>query len=118
MLSKGKRLNLKTDFKWVAAGSPRGEAGKKTETRFAKLFIKTGDNTFPRIGIAVSSKSFKKANERNRARRLVSSVFEALYSSLPSSINIVVLPKSGVLEVKSSEVLQDLEAALKRAEII
>lgn len=111
MLSRDKRLNLKKDFKWVAAG-------KKIETKFAKLFIKQGDNSTARIGIAVSSKNFKKATERNRARRLVSQALQTIYSQLPTSINIVALPKIGVLEVKSNEVLKDLEESLKRAGII
>lgn len=111
MLSKNKRLNLKKDFKWVASG-------RKIETKFAKLFIKVGDNTFPRIGIASSSKNFKKATERNRARRLISQALQTIYSQLPTTTNIVALPKVGIIDVKSSEVLADVEEALKNAEII
>lgn len=111
MLSKDKRLNLKKDFKWVAAG-------KKLETKYLKLFIKLGDNEMSRVGIALSGKVFPKANERNRARRLVSASFEALYSRLPPTINIVALPKTGVTKVKSGDVLLDLEDILKHEKII
>lgn len=111
MLSKDKRLNLKTDFKWVAAG-------KRSETKYLKLFIKMGENEFPKVGIAVSSKVFKKATERNRARRLTSTAFEVLFSVLPAAINIVALPKSGVIGVKSGDILLDLEEGLKKARII
>ncbi|MBI2600100.1 ribonuclease P protein component [Candidatus Daviesbacteria bacterium] len=111
MLSKDKRLNLKTDFKWVATGD-------KVETKFAKLFVKNGQNAQARLGIALSGKSFNKANERNRARRLMSKGFEGLYDKLPKDINIIALPKHAILEVKSQEVLSDLEEGLKKAEII
>lgn len=115
MLPKPKRLNLKKDFKWVAAG-------KKLETKYLKLFVRLGDNHppagGPKIGIATSSKSFKKATERNRARRIASGAFEVLYSKLPKSINIVALPKSGINEVKSDKVLLDLEERLKNEKII
>ncbi len=111
MLPKSQRLNLKTDFKWVASG-------KKIESKFAKLFIKTGDNAFPRIGIAVSSKYFKKATDRNRARRLVSQALQTTYYQLPTTINIVALPKTGILEVKSADVLADLAESLKNAKVI
>ncbi|MDP3758166.1 MAG: ribonuclease P protein component [Candidatus Daviesbacteria bacterium] len=111
MLPKSQRLNLKKDFKWVAAG-------KKLETKYLKLFVKVGDNQMPRVGIAVSGKSFKKAVERNRARRLTSAAFEALYPNLPSTINIVALPKSRVINVKSGELLLDLEAVLRNEKII
>lgn len=105
MLPKPKRLNLKKDFKWVASG-------KKIETKFARLFIRTGGNEFPRIGIAVSSSFFKKATDRSRARRVLSAALELLYSKLPQSINIVALPKTGILKVKSSDVFLDLEKLL------
>lgn len=106
MLPKSQRLNLKKDFTWVAAG-------KKVESKYTKMFIKFGENEKPRVGIALSGKNFKKAVERNRARRLIATAFQGLYSSLPSSINIVALPKLGVLSVKSGDVLSDLEVTLK-----
>lgn len=106
MLARSKRLNLKKDFKWVAAG-------KKIETKFATLYIKTGDNVSPRIGIALSSKRLKQATQRNRAKRLLSQAFQSAYYQLPAAINIVALPKAGVIKVKSEEVLLDLEQALK-----
>lgn len=129
MLPKSQRLNLKKDFKWVAAG-------KRIESKFLTLFIKTNDNVFPKIGIATSGKVFKKAHQRNRARRLVSQAFQAIYTKLPASpdaslaesrrasrggpptINIVALPKEGIISVKSNDVLLDLEQALKYEKII
>ncbi len=111
MLPKPQRLNLKKDFKWVAAG-------KKLETKYLKLFIKMGNNEFPKVGVAVSSKVFKKATDRNKAKRVVSAAFGSLYSSLPSAINIVALPKAGVIEVKLGDVLLDLEAILQSEKII
>lgn len=111
MLPKSQRLNLKKDFKWVAAG-------EKLETRYLKLFIIFGTNEIPKVGIAVSSKYFGKASMRNRARRLTSAAFEALYSALPKGVNILVLPKAGILRVKSQDVLLDLEEGLKKERII
>lgn len=111
MLPRSQRLNLKKDFKWAAAG-------KKLETKYLKLFVKLGDNQLPRIGIAISGKSFKKAVERNRARRLTSAALEALYSSLPQRINILALPKAGILAVKSGDLLLELEAVLRNEKII
>lgn len=111
MLPKKSRLNLKKDFKWVAMG-------KKIDSKYAKLFIRVGDNINPRVGIATSSSLFKKATQRNRARRLVSAALELLYAKLPKSINIIALPKQMVLNVKSGDVLLDLEEKLKNEKII
>lgn len=111
MLSKDKRLNLKTDFKWVASG-------KSLDTKFAKLFLRLGENQSPRVGIALSSKNFKKAVDRNRAKRLISSCFESLYNQLPANINIVALPKAEALTVKSGDILLELESKLAEIKVI
>ena len=102
MLPKSQRLNLKKDFKWVAAG-------KKLETKYLKLFIKSGENQTARVGIALSSKNFKNAIERNRAKRITAQAFQSVYPSLPKNINIVALPKTGILSVKSSELEKELK---------
>ena len=111
MLPKLSRLNLRKDFKWVASG-------KKLETKYLKLFLKEGEDNLARVGIATSSKSFKKAYERNRARRLASSAFEALYHQLPTDISIVALPKVSITSVKSHDVVSDLEKGLTDEKII
>lgn len=111
MFSKKQRLNLKKDFKWVAAG-------KKLESKYLKLFVRMGENTWPKVGVALSSQTFKKAHDRNRAKRLASSAFGVLYGKLPQNINIVALPKAGVLSVKSGDLLLDLEENLKDDKII
>ena len=105
MLPKNKRLNLKKDFKWVVSG-------QKVESKFVTLFMRTGQNSFPLVGIASSSRHFKKATDRNRAKRVTSSVIEKLYSKLPSNINIVVLPKLTIVGVKSQDVLSSMEEVL------
>jgi len=111
MLPKPQRLNLKKDFKWVVSG-------KKLETKYLKLFVRYGENTTAKIGIALSSKSFKKAVDRNRARRLTSTAFQTLYSKLPTNVSIVVLPKAGVLSVKSDDLVLDLEGILEKESVI
>ena len=104
-------MNLKKDFKWVASG-------KKFETKFTKIFIRIGENNTPRIAIATAKANFKNASQRNRARRVTSTTLQDLYDKLPGDINIIALPKVGILEVKSTEVLKDLEEILKREKVI
>lgn len=111
MLSKEKRLNLKKDFKWAASG-------KKLDTKFLKVFVKVGDNELPRVGIALSSDVFKKAHQRSRLRRVISSAFEVLYNRLPENANFLALPKPGILGVKSAMVLMDLEDVLKTGKLL
>lgn len=111
MLPKEKRLNLKKDFKWVASG-------KRLNHHHFSVFIKYGENEFPKIGIATSKNYFKKATDRNRARRLLSKALESIYEALPHNINIIALPKSGVIDVKSEELLKELEKELKNKNLL
>lgn len=107
MLPKKKRLNLKKDFSWVASG-------RKSGNDLIKLFFRFGNNEEPRIGIALSKSTFKKATDRNRARRLISSGFEALFNKLPPKINIVAMPREEILKADSEKVKEVLEDLLEK----
>lgn len=111
MLSKEKRLNIKRDFSWV-------RSGQRLENSQLKLFYRFGEIDNPRVGIAVSGKVFKKAVERNRARRLLSSGFENLYNRLVKKVNILAMPKEEVLKLKSDEMVRILEELLKQGRLI
>lgn len=102
MLPKLNRLNLKFQFKEIVTG-------KKIPHRFGNVYIKYGDNLEPKIGIALTTKTFKKAHERNKAKRVISAAFEKLLPQLSKDINILVVPNSGVLEVKSEELKKEYE---------
>ncbi len=101
MLPKQKRLNLKKDFKWVSSG-------KRIETASFRLFLKNGDNPLPLVGIALSSKNFKTAVLRNRAKRISSKTIESLYPRLQTHLNLVIMPKPGVLESSQEALTKQL----------
>lgn len=105
MLPKFRRVNLKKDFRWVSSG-------QTVFTKFTKLFIKFGENDSPKFGVATSSRFFKKAYERNQAKRITFEALKLLEGNLPEDINIVALPKRGVLEVKSKDLTEDLKSEL------
>lgn len=111
MLSKDKRLNLKSSFNFVVKG-------QKFENPTAKFFFRFDKNPKPLVGIALKKEFFKLAVDRNRARRLVSKGFENLYGRLPGGINIVVMPKKEVLSKSSDELTKSLEEMLKKANLL
>lgn len=111
MLPKFVRVNLKRDFKWVASG-------QKMENGNLKLFLKLGENIKPKVGISLSKAVFKKAVERNRAKRLMAEAFQRLYLKLPVNSNIVALPKKSLVALKSDELQSILEDLLRRNRII
>ncbi len=107
MLPKTKRLNLRKDFKRVASG-------KQTQTPHFKIMYRDGENPSPLVGIALSKAYFKKAVERNRARRLASAALEPLYGGLRKSINLVIMPKSEILKRNPDDLREELEGAIKK----
>lgn len=111
MLSKEKRLNLKKDFTWVAAGEKSGNL-------FIKIFFRFGNNQSPRVGIATSKNTFKKAVDRNRSKRLVSSGFEVFYRQLVDGVNIIALPKEEVLRAGSEEIINSLGDLLGKLKLL
>ncbi len=111
MLAKDQRLNLRQSFKWVISG-------KRQENSLFKLFYRTGDNSHPLVGIATSGKVMKHATARNRARRLLSTAIQPLYSQLPPSINIVIMPKNELLPLSSDQLHVEMENLLKKAALL
>lgn len=104
MLPKSKRLNLRHDFKSIAAG-------KKIETpnfKFFYLFRAETTNINPLVGISLSKKHFKEAHDRNKARRFSSRVIEKLYNSLPSSLNLVIMPKTPILDQSEQSLIKEV----------
>lgn len=107
MLSKNVRLNLKTNFRWVASGN-------SLQSQTFKLFYRQGENLEPRIGVSISSSQFNKANLRNRAKRKCFDAASALSHELPKDINLVIMPKAQVLEISQIDLEQELKDAISR----
>lgn len=111
MLPKNKRLNLKADFKWVTSG-------KLVENNLVTLFYKIGDNTLSRVGVSLSSKTFPSAISRNMVKRLVFNGFKNLYPRVVKHVNIVAIPKVGILGLDSAKVTKELEVLLKDSSLL
>lgn len=111
MLSKDKRLNLKTSFNFVIKG-------QKTENSLYKMFFRFGDLPQPKVGIALKKDYFKLAVDRNRARRLTSKAMEVIYPNLKEKVNLILMPKTGVLQSSSKEIEIFLRNELEKAELL
>lgn len=102
MLSKSSRLNLKTSFKWVAASSIR--IGSSSFT----ILVRLGENTNPLIGVATSKKHFNSSVERNLAKRKIFNAVIPLLPSLRTNVNLVIMPKSGVLKRTVDQLTEEI----------
>ncbi len=101
MLSRHKRLNLSLEFKTIAKSD-------RAETPNLKIYFQKTDSDLTRIGIALSKNYFKNSVLRNRAKRIVSKTIEDLYNDLPKGLNLVIMPKSGVLTLSSVELGKEI----------
>ena len=104
MLAKNQRLNLKTHFRFVASG-------KSVTSKNFKLFYRLGENPAPLIGVSIVSAQFKKANLRNKAKRIMFDLVKESYDQLHKNLNLVIMPRAQVLDLETGE----LEAEFKHA---
>lgn len=106
MLPKSFRVNLSKEFKSIAASS-------RAESLNFKYYFQKTENPETRIGIALSKNYFKKAVLRNRARRKTSQVAEKIYNGLPKGLNLIIMPKTKVLDL-GVDILEDEITHVKR----
>ena len=104
MLPKKNRLNLKLDFK------PTTQQGKRFQTKNLTIFISPNELGKTYAGIATSKRSFNKAVLRNKARRIVSLAIQNQFKNLRLGVNIVIMPKQGVLQTPLASIEKELKS--------
>ncbi len=102
MLPKIHRLNLRLDFKLIV-----GTGVSRSTPTFRLSYLITEDLT-PKIGIALSGKTFKTAPLKHRAKRLTSKAIEELYPNLRPGLKLVIIPKQLILEKTPNELTLEL----------
>lgn len=110
MFPKNQRLNLKTHFRFVASG-------KFLTSRNFKLFYRLGENQAPLIGVSIVSAQFKKANLRNRAKRICFKLAGDSYDQLHKNLNLVIMPKAQVLDLPPEQLRQEFQNAISSLKI-
>ena len=106
MLQKTQRLNLKSEFSRVIKG-------KRIETLHFVFYFSPASQETPRVGISIRTKNFGKAHDRNRARRLTSESLQYSYGLLNNQ-DLIIMPKSGVLEIAVSLLSEEVKNVLAR----
>ena len=101
MLPKQSRLNLKFDFTRVVKG-------RSYLTPHLKIYSLMEEQPNPRVGISIPKRFYKKAHDRNRARRLISQAVQNSYPSLRKELSLVIMPKADVNSLTVSELEEEL----------
>ncbi len=110
MLLKSRRLNLRTNFRWVASGQ------SFTSENF-KFFYRLGENETPLVGVSIVSAQFKKANLRNQAKRIMFNLANLNYHKLHKNLNLVIMPRSQVLDLSPEILNKEFSYAISRLKI-
>ncbi|BDM66211.1 ribonuclease P protein component [Shewanella sp. NFH-SH190041] len=80
---------------------------KASSAEITLLAVPNSDN-HPRLGLTVAKKHVKRANQRNRVKRIVRDSFRLNQHNLPA-IDIVVLVRGGVLTMENAELKRLIE---------
>lgn len=96
------RLTEAKQYQRVFAGSSR------FGNRYITVLAKENQLEHPRLGLAISKKSAKRAVDRNRIKRLIRESFRLNCANLPS-VDIIVMCRPLILELDNSDVFQQIE---------
>lgn len=71
-------------------------------------------STHSRFAIITKKKEFKRAVDRNLIKRRLVSVIQTNLSSIPSGFNLILIPKSSLLQKKYSDMVLIFQKQIKR----
>ncbi|WP_299493988.1 ribonuclease P protein component [uncultured Shewanella sp.] len=96
------RLLTPAQFKSVFSNPVKASSAEIT------LLAKPNTMAHPRIGLTVAKRYVKRANQRNRIKRVIRDNFRLHQHDLPP-VDIVVLVRNGVLEMDNAELKKLVE---------
>ena len=113
---QGKRFYSRNFIILVAKITKASKQSKSRKNRgfknnSAKVSNNQADNA--RLGVTITNKTEPSSVKRNRVKRMIREAFRKFKGSCVSGIAIVVIAKSGAVELNTREVHEQLSAALK-----
>ncbi len=70
-----------------------------------------------RAGVVVSKRSFRRAVDRNRAKRLMREAFRLSRHRLAPDVDVILIARSGMAGKTCQEVMRDFERVCRRAKL-
>lgn len=89
------------------------QSAKKIGTRSATFLFRKNNLEHPRLGLIVSKKTAKHANERNRFKRVSRESFRLMQHDFPN-IDIVVLSRGKIMEFDNQVLFSEFRDAWKK----
>jgi len=92
--------------------------GKQWPTRTLVMWVRRAPDACRRVGVVASKRTFRRAVDRNRARRLLREAFRLNRYQLDPGVDVVLLARRRILSVKRADVEQDLGRSCRDAAIL
>jgi len=93
------------------------DRGRRHHGVFFTLWQRPGEDASRRLGVVASKRTFPRAVDRNRAKRLLREAFRLNRWRLTTTDDIVLLARGQILKVKRPTVERDLKRVFKNAHL-
>lgn len=107
------RIKSRKDFLRI-----QSDGKKERSYNFLLCALHNPTDEISRIGITVTTKINKRANERNRIKRQVREFFRARKNYLSWNLDIVIIALNGASELTNSEIREQLNFLFKKTGIL
>ncbi len=81
------------------------------------MWVTRGTDAGRRAGVVVSKRTFRRAVDRNRAKRLLREAFRLSRHRLAPDVDVILIARSGIAGKQCQDVMRDLDAAFTRAKV-
>lgn len=93
-------------------------AGKRSfYGRSLVIWVMSASDADRRVGVVVSKRTFRRAVDRNRAKRLMREAFRLSRHNLAPQVDVILIARAGMAGKRCQDVMQDLEQVCRRARV-
>jgi ribonuclease P protein component len=81
------------------------------------IWVMCASDAGRRAGVVVSKRTFRRAVDRNRAKRLMREAFRLSRHNLAPQVDMILIARAGIAGKRCQDVMQDFEQVCRRARV-
>ena len=94
------------------------DTGRRYVGRFMVMWLRSGEDASLRFGVVTSKRSFRKAVDRSRARRLLREAYRLNRFRFRGAVDVVLVARAGMKDAAFQAVEKDLLALVRKAGVL